>query len=250
MNGDEYIRQLVQYIRANEASLACAMEVSLQRSEIEGKKMLFFMGFYHWMNDGMTVLRSRTLCLTPHYLFYLLSRFNEMELSTGPMIFLITHLSLNISHNKIESLCSLMQHPLLTITTIDIRSNSLRSLLGIEKLTSLERLDVRDNLLSDPMEIARLANAPNFKQIWVAGNPFTQKHFSTYRVTIFNLFRTMSNHMSDILIDGQGPGIMEKRRLFERVRKRKHSPSNSEKISFYSSGVDCKMISPDQNMMH
>ncbi|KAG5437493.1 hypothetical protein PCANB_000921 [Pneumocystis canis] len=569
MNGNEYIRRLVEYIRANETLLASAIEISIQRNEIEEKKIPFYMGIYQWMNEGMMMLRSKTLCLTPHYLFYLLSRFNEMELSTGPMnvrleilrnarepgnyvsflqdypnrfkkvdlsdkrsirsvnsirtmvkgvsslwgrlssgwkifpkertyefiksdimylyssftklpslklmpssnfqmiegyeefpfdtaiplsvfknlksleiqdieigrfygwdkvadnlCFLtvkgcgirdVTELiidivlndierrrkmrirksnslpltsrsrllgsyqtqsmfqmpdssgvlssslnpkktsstharkfssplhsnseaqhylqelnalsngfceasnsssmiqshsmilslrkwrflrylslsnnsltilsffamvpvsqslislnishnlfveipysltilsslkSLNISYNKIESLYSLMQHPLLAITTIDIRSNCLRSLLGIEKLTSLERLDVRDNFLSDPMEIARLVNAPNFKQIWVAGNPFTQKHFSTYRITIFNLFRTMSNHVSDILIDGQGPGIMEKRRLFERVRKRKHSSSNSEKISFYSSSVDCKVISPDHSIIH
>ncbi|KAG4305404.1 hypothetical protein PORY_000960 [Pneumocystis oryctolagi] len=157
--------------------------------------------------------------------------------------------SLNISHNRIESLHSLMQHPLLTITTIDIRSNRLRSLAGIEKLTSLERLDVRDNLLSDPMEIARLVNALNFRYIWVAGNPFTQKHFSTYRITIFNLFRTMSNHVSDILIDGRGPGIMEKRRLFERVRRRKQSSTDSEKMSLCSFDADCKVVTPEQSIV-
>ncbi|CCJ30990.1 unnamed protein product [Pneumocystis jirovecii] len=157
--------------------------------------------------------------------------------------------SLNISHNRIESLHSLTLHPLLAIRTIDIRSNRLQSLAGIEKLTSLERLDIRDNLISDPMEISRLVNASNFKQIWVAGNPFTQKHFPTYRITIFNLFRTMSNHTFDILIDGQGPGIMERRRLFEKVRKRKQPLTDSEKTSLYSSDADCKIITSEQNIV-
>ncbi|KAG5513889.1 hypothetical protein PMAC_000511 [Pneumocystis sp. 'macacae'] len=157
--------------------------------------------------------------------------------------------SLNISYNRIESLHSLTVHPLLAIKTIDIRSNRLQSLAGVEKLISLERLDIRDNLLSDPMEITRLVNASNFKQIWVAGNPFTQKHFSTYRITIFNLFRTMSNHVFDILIDGQGPGIMERRRLFEKVRKRKQSSTDSEKTSLCSSDTDCKVITPEQSIV-
>lgn len=129
---------------------------------------------------------------------------------------LIALRSLVLSNCMIESLHSLSRNPLPAITALNLRGNRLRSLAGIERLLSLERLDLRDNKLSDPTELARLTGLPEIREIWVSGNPFVKTH-SGYRVTIFNLFRRTPGYSEDILINGTGPGYTEKKQLVERA---------------------------------
>ncbi|EQL29746.1 hypothetical protein BDFG_07684 [Blastomyces dermatitidis ATCC 26199] len=131
--------------------------------------------------------------------------------------------SLNLSHCMIDSLHSLSRNPLPAITALNLRGNRLRSLAGIERLLSLERLDLRDNELSDPTEIARLTGIPYLREIWVSGNPFT-KTFSGYRVSIFNLFRQTPGFSEDITIDTTGPGYSEKKQLVTRVAEPEGAP--------------------------
>ncbi|KAJ6781437.1 hypothetical protein PWT90_09595 [Aphanocladium album] len=124
--------------------------------------------------------------------------------------------ALNLSHCMIDALHSLTRNPLPAITALNLRANRLQSLAGIEKLYPLERLDLRDNRLGDPKELARLTGIPDIREIWVDGNPFTRA-YKDYRVTIFNLFRATPGYTEDIIIDGTGPSYAEKRLLIERV---------------------------------
>jgi hypothetical protein len=84
-------------------------------------------------------------------------------------------------------------------------------------------LDLRDNKLTDPTELARLTGIPELKEIWVSGNPFVKTH-SNYRITIFNLFRKTPGFTEDIIIDASGPGYNERRQLAERVPERENVP--------------------------
>ncbi|PYH50089.1 leucine-rich repeat domain-containing protein [Aspergillus saccharolyticus JOP 1030-1] len=131
--------------------------------------------------------------------------------------------ALNLSQCMIESLHSLSRNPLPAITALNLRGNRLRSLAGIERLLSLERLDLRDNDLSDPTEIARLTNLPEIREIWVSGNSFVKTH-PNYRVTIFNLFRRTPGYSEDITIDGSGPGYTERKQLVERAAEPEAAP--------------------------
>ncbi|KAI5928582.1 leucine rich repeat domain-containing protein [Camillea tinctor] len=124
--------------------------------------------------------------------------------------------ALNLSHCMIDSLHSLLRNPLPAISALNLRANRLQSIAGIEKLYPLERLDLRDNRLSDPMELARLTGIPDIREIWVEGNPFTRTH-RDYRITIFNLFRQTPGFTDDIIIDASGPTYSERRYLVERV---------------------------------
>ncbi|XXH04671.1 hypothetical protein Hte_011090 [Hypoxylon texense] len=124
--------------------------------------------------------------------------------------------ALNLSHCMIDSLHSLLRNPLPAISALNLRANRLQSIAGIEKLFPLERLDLRDNRLTDPMELARLTGIPDIREIYVEGNPFTRTH-RDYRVTIFNLFRNTPGYTEDIIIDGSGPTMSEKRYLVDRV---------------------------------
>ncbi|KAI5370111.1 Putative leucine-rich repeat domain superfamily [Septoria linicola] len=129
----------------------------------------------------------------------------------------LTHLrALNLSNCMIDSLASLSRNPLPAITTLNLRSNRLLSLSGIERLYSLERVDLRDNRLHDPTELARLTGIPDIADLYVIKNPFTRTH-SSYRITIFNLFRTSPGHVQDVTIDTMGPLYHEKKYLADRV---------------------------------
>lgn len=129
----------------------------------------------------------------------------------------LTHLrALNLSNCMIDSLQSLARHPLPAITTLNLRSNRLLNLSGIERLISLERVDFRDNRLRDPTELARLTAFPDITDVYVIRNPFTRTH-SNYRITIFNLFRKTPGHLQDVSIDSLGPVYSERRQLIDRV---------------------------------
>ncbi|KAK3380191.1 hypothetical protein B0T24DRAFT_185884 [Lasiosphaeria ovina] len=124
--------------------------------------------------------------------------------------------ALNLAQCMIDSLHSLTRNPLPAITALNLRANRLQSLAGIERLYPLERLDLRDNRLTDPLELARLTGLPEIREVYVEGNPFTRTH-RDYRVIIFNLFRKTPGYTDDITIDATGPSYSEKRYLIERV---------------------------------
>lgn len=124
--------------------------------------------------------------------------------------------ALNLSNCMIESLHSLRKSPLPAISSLNLRSNRLGSIAGIERLLSLERLDLRDNKIQDPTELARLTGIPDFREIWIVNNPFAKTH-GNYRVTVFNLFRGAPGYTEDVIIDAMGPGYSERKQLRDRV---------------------------------
>ncbi|KAH3920745.1 hypothetical protein HBI56_012370 [Parastagonospora nodorum] len=124
--------------------------------------------------------------------------------------------ALNLSNCMIEGLHSLGRNPLPAITTLNLRSNRLNSLAGVERLLSLERVDFRDNKLTDPTELARLTCVPDLSEIYVYRNPFCKTH-PAYRVTIFNLFRKTPGYTDDVVIDSTGPTAGEKKQLIDRA---------------------------------
>jgi len=131
--------------------------------------------------------------------------------------------ALNLSNCMISSLHSLSRNPLPAITVLNLRSNRLPTLAGVERLFSLEKLDIRDNKLTDPTELARLTRIPDIQHVWVHKNPFTRTH-TNYRVTIFNLFRSSPGYTEDIMIDTLGPSYGEKRQLVDRVPEPENTP--------------------------
>jgi hypothetical protein len=124
--------------------------------------------------------------------------------------------ALNLSNCMIDSLVSLTRNPLPAITALNLRGNRLQSIAGVEKLYPLERMDLRENKLIEPIELAQLTAIPDLREIWVSGNPFTKTH-SDYRITIFNLFRKTPGYTEDIFIDSTRPSYNERRQLVERI---------------------------------
>jgi hypothetical protein len=129
---------------------------------------------------------------------------------------LVSLRALNLSNCMIDSLHSLGKSPLPAITTLNLRGNRLSSIAGIERLLSLERIDLRENKLTDPTEIARLTGIPNMTEVYVNRNPFTKTH-ANYRVVIFNLFRSTPGYTMDVAVDGTLPSYSERKLLADRA---------------------------------
>ncbi|KAF7508138.1 hypothetical protein GJ744_009579 [Endocarpon pusillum] len=130
--------------------------------------------------------------------------------------------SLDLSNCMIESLHSLTTSPLPAITTLKLNHNRLTSLAGIERLLSLENLNVQDNKISDPMEAARLTGLPNMHRVCVKRNPLTRR--TNYRITIFNLFRNTPGYSEDIIIDENSPTYSDRQFLQDRVPESDRPP--------------------------
>lgn len=86
-------------------------------------------------------------------------------------------------------------------------------------------------MILDPTEISRLTAAPNMQSVWVAGNPFTRTHATTYRISIFNFFRETPGFTEDIQIDGTLPGIVERRHLIDRVFEKPPQPPSITRLT-------------------
>lgn len=167
-------------------------------------------------DNSMTSIPAASLAPLANTLYSLDLSMNLFTQIPDSLATLTALRALNLSHCMIDSLHSLTRNPLPAITALNLRANRLQALAGVEKLYPLERLDLRDNRLTDPMELARLTGIPDIREIWVEGNPFVRTH-RDYRITIFNLFRKTPGFTEDILIDATGPTSTEKRYLVERA---------------------------------
>lgn len=174
-------------------------------------------------DNSMTNITATSLAPVANSLHSLDLSWNLFTQVPDSLSTLIALRSLNLSHCMIDSLHSLSRNPLPAITALNLRANRLRSIVGVERLLSLERLDLRENSIPDPTEMARLTSIPYLREIWVEGNPFTKSH-PDYRVTIFNLFRRTPGYSEDILIDGTGPSYSERKKLAERVAEPESAP--------------------------
>ncbi|RMZ79385.1 hypothetical protein DV738_g3387, partial [Chaetothyriales sp. CBS 135597] len=167
-------------------------------------------------DNGMTYIPARSLAPVASTLRSLNLSSNLFVEVPDALASLTRLVSVDLSNCMIESLQSLTRSPLPAITTLKLRGNRLKSLAGVERLLSLEKLDVQDNKLTDPTEAARLTGLPNFRRLWMKHNKLT-KTYNDWRVTVFNLFRQTPGYVEDIIIDDSGPGFAERKHLVERV---------------------------------
>jgi hypothetical protein len=167
-------------------------------------------------DNGLTTISAISLAPVANTLHILDLSSNLITEIPDGISSLVSLRALNLSHCMLDSLHSLTKNPLPAITTLNLRGNRLTSLAGIERLLSLERIDIRENKLTDPTEVARLTGIPNISEIYVNRNPFAKTHLS-YRSTIFNLFRKTPGYTEDIVLDGQAPSYSERKVLVDRA---------------------------------
>ena len=135
--------------------------------------------------------------------------------------------------------CHARVRPLTTAShRLNLRNNRISSLCGLERLLSLQVLDLRGNVVEDVSELTRLVVLPHLRELYVAeGNLFPEDPAASssgngWRIDLFNHFlregpagmgsnghgygqgegRTKDNLLS---IDGSPPTWNEKRYLVE-----------------------------------
>ncbi|KAF8488418.1 hypothetical protein JB92DRAFT_3101083 [Gautieria morchelliformis] len=159
-----------------------------------------------------------------------LPNLSSLDLSSNLLISIPTSLatlpslkSLNLSHNMVDSVLGIYSQ-IPSIISLNISSNRLDSLCGLERLKHLSRIDLRDNKVEDTDEIGRLAVLSGVKEVWVTGNPCTQR-YQDWRVRCFDLF---AKEGRVVLLDGSMPGLMESRAMEYYVNKTSHTHSHGD----------------------
>lgn len=120
--------------------------------------------------------------------------------------------SLNISDNLIDSVLGIYD-TIPAIRVLNLAKNRLESLCGLERLFTLQRIDLRGNAIYESGEVGRLAPLPAIAEVWVKDNPLVEE-LVDYRVDCFVEFAQEGRSVS---LDGEAPGFFEKQRIAERV---------------------------------
>ncbi|ORY26155.1 hypothetical protein BCR39DRAFT_589822 [Naematelia encephala] len=164
-----------------------------------------------------------------------LSRLTSLDLSynllnTIPPSLSSLHslVSLNLSNNLITSVRN-APSVLGNITSLNLASNRCDCLVGLERVLGLERVDVRDNLLSEWDEVGRLAVLPHIKAIWCTGNPFDRDNKSgddDWRVDLGVAFAIESKSGGDgegsVIFDDRPFSWSESRRIESEMASKGH----------------------------
>ncbi|TKY86363.1 hypothetical protein EX895_004512 [Sporisorium graminicola] len=120
--------------------------------------------------------------------------------------------SLNISDNLIDSVLGIYD-ALPAIRVLNLAKNRLESLCGVERLYTLQRIDLRGNAIYEAGEVGRLAPLAGIAEVWVKENPL-EEELLDYRVECFAEF---AQEGRSVLLDGEAAGFFERQRVAERV---------------------------------
>ena len=123
--------------------------------------------------------------------------------------------ALNISDNMVDSVLGIY-NALPAIRALNLGDNRLESVCGVERLHTLEQVDLRGNRIADAGEIGRLATLPRISHVWIARNPLVTD-VPDSRVACFAEFAL--EHKA-VLLDDQPCGFFERRRVAERLSHR------------------------------
>lgn len=149
--------------------------------------------------------------------------------------------SLDLSHNLLNSIPSTLAHlprlasldlsgnliedtrgaaaslPAGTVRTLKLRNNRIESLSGLDGVTSLRQVDLRDNCIYEADELGRLAaQLDDLTNVWVKGNPLCVE-YPDWRVEVLIEFVKEGWKVEQVRIDGEQVGWLESRRVAERV---------------------------------
>lgn len=162
---------------------------------------------------------SNSLTFIPSTPLLYLTALTSLDLSSNLLISIPSGLSalhslrsLNLSDNMIDSLLGVSK-ALGNVIVINLSKNRIDNLSGLDRLFALERIDLRENRLSESLEISRLATLPCLKEVWIEGNSFakglTEGGEEHYRAKCFSYF--VREGKNNVKLDGSEPSSSERR---------------------------------------
>lgn len=128
--------------------------------------------------------------------------------------------SLDLTGNLIED-CRGAGDILPSIRTLNLRGNRLEFLSGLERLTTLRQVDLRENEVYEASEVGRLAQLPMLQNIWIRSNPVYEE-YPDPRVEILLEFAKdgwplEGDASGTLTLDGEACGYFERKRVVERL---------------------------------
>ncbi|CAJ0883380.1 22479_t:CDS:2, partial [Entrophospora sp. SA101] len=124
-----------------------------------------------WKNLRQINLSDNALTFIPNEPLIYLTKCTHIDLSNNLLIEIPSGLSqlynlqcLNLSNNMIETITGIYKI-LGNVTKLDLRSNRIENLCGLERLYSLEYVNIRENQLIDWAEVTRMTELPEIRQI-------------------------------------------------------------------------------------
>ena len=163
--------------------------------------------FLRLPHDELTFVPASALDVLPSLVHIDLS--HNLLNAIPPALECESHLlSLNLSHNMIDSVLGIYKS-LPHIQALNLSGNRLESLCGLERLHTLRQVDLRQNWVSDPGEVGRLATLPHISHAWIASNPLCHQ-VPDARVACFYTFAL---EHKDICLDDIPCSFFERRRV-------------------------------------
>lgn len=138
-----------------------------------------------------------------------LSYNNLTQIPSEPLSKLINLKTLNLSFNKLLKF-EKFPKSLTKLTILNLRGNKITDLDSIENLSSLQKIDLRQNKLHKVYDLKPLLLLNKDKivltSVQLLGNPVAKSR--GYRIELFNLFNGV-DYNNNIRIDGSRPGILK-----------------------------------------
>ena len=161
-------------------------------------------------------------------------------------------MDINLSHNRIRVLSNL-ERVLGNVLKLDLSHNFIESLDGLDKLHSLQRVDLSYNLIDDYQEIALLCNLPNLESIALKGNAIaTPVH---YRLNVFKVFLKEGTNSNGVNVSSipalDGSNMSDQESYVLRGQMFKTTENNekelSQKLDVRSAGVGVSLKTIDED---
>ncbi len=144
-----------------------------------------------------------------------LSYNNLTQIPQEPLSKLLNLKTLNLSFNKLTN-TKRFPKTLQKLTILNLRGNKLGDLESVENLSSLQKIDLRQNNFVRVTELKPLLllnrDTVRLNSIHLSGNPLSKSR--GYRTELFNLFNGV-DYTNCLKIDGSRPGIFESRMLLD-----------------------------------
>mmetsp|Transcript_12415 Transcript_12415/g.23283 ORF Transcript_12415/g.23283 Transcript_12415/m.23283 type:complete len:1309 (+) Transcript_12415:171-4097(+) len=96
----------------------------------------------------------------------------------------------DMSHNRIRSMVG-TDICIGNIKVLLLSNNYINNVNGLDRLYSLERLSLENNLLANLSDLSKLAKLPNLEELSLQGNPIAYQANKKYRIQVLNLFKEL-----------------------------------------------------------
>jgi Leucine-rich repeat (LRR) protein len=165
----------LEFLKINHASIGETSYLRGRRSSISGEKFM--------LPPPLSQL-PKLISLSLAY-----NEIRKVKTALSGLIHLPNLIRLDLSYNQIKSMRG-ADVMLGNIKVLVLTGNLLTNVEGLVKLYGLESLHLDGNKINDVSKVAGIGNLPYLMNIFLKGNPFTDKDPLVYRIKVLDFFKS------------------------------------------------------------